>query len=65
MYSRSTSPDGQAMKLFSSELNPIIIGFISQESNLSKKRLFLQLIDDIFIPIKKPVPPPLLFRDNI
>ena len=38
-----------------SELNPFIIGFISQESNLSKNKLFLQLIEDMFILIKTPV----------
>ena len=52
------------MKLFSSELNPFIIGFISQESNLSKNKLFLQLIEDMFILIKTPVSPHLFFRDN-
>ena len=46
-----------------SELNPFIIGFISQESNLLKNKLFLQLIEDMFIPIKTPVSP-LFFRDN-
>jgi len=49
------------MKLFSSELNLFIIGFISQESNLSKNKLFLQLIGDMFILIKTPVPPLLFF----
>ena len=51
----------RAKKLFSSELNPFIIGFISQESNLSKNKLFLQLKEDMFILIKIPVPPLFFF----